>query len=67
MGFDLDQRFAFVNNPNARKKDNVKHPFHTPISVKEAIEHFVDLRGTLRKKTLKDLSEYCSDVTEKNK
>jgi NADPH-ferrihemoprotein reductase len=67
LGFDLNQRFAFINNPNAKKKDNVKHPFPTPITVREAIEHFVDLKGAIRKKTLKDLSTYCKDEEEKQK
>jgi len=56
-----------VTNPIAKKKENVKHPFPTPISVKDALEQFVDLRGTLKKKTLRDLSDYCKDEDEKKK
>lgn len=58
MKYDLNKKFVFVHNENSTKK-NVKHPFPTPITVREAIELFVDLKGPLRKKTLKDLSEYC--------
>lgn len=65
LGFDLNQRFAFVNNPHAKKKDNVKHPFPTPITIKEAIGSFVDLKGPIRKKLLKDLSGFCKDPVEK--
>jgi NADPH-ferrihemoprotein reductase len=67
LGYDLNQRFAFVTNPLAKKKDNAKHPFPSPITIREAIEHFVDLRGAIRKKTLKDLSAFCSDEDEKMK
>ncbi|MFS8160150.1 MAG: hypothetical protein ACMG6E_08055 [Candidatus Roizmanbacteria bacterium] len=67
LGYDLDQRFAFVTNPLAKKKDNVKHPFPSPITIREALEHFVDLRGAIRKKTLKDLSAFCTDDDEKMK
>jgi NADPH-ferrihemoprotein reductase len=67
LGISLEQKFIFINNPLAKKKENVKHPFLSPISVKEALEFFVDLRGPLRKKTLKDLSEFCEDKEEKEK
>jgi sulfite reductase alpha subunit-like flavoprotein len=67
LDLKLSEKFIFVNNPLAKKKDNVKHPFLTPMTVKDALEHFVDLRGALRKKTLKDLSEYCQDQEEKEK
>ena len=66
LELNLLSTFIFVNNPLAKKKDNVKHPFLTPTTVKEALENFVDLRGPLRKKTLKDLSEYCDDPEEKS-
>jgi len=57
LGYHLDQKFMFVSNPLSAKK-GAKHPFPTPISVRDALEKFVDLRGPLRKKTLKDLSAY---------
>jgi sulfite reductase alpha subunit-like flavoprotein len=63
----LDQRFALINNPNTVKKGTVKHPFNTPCTVREALEYFVDLRGPIMKKTLKDLSEYCVEPEEKAK
>jgi len=31
------------------------------------LEYFVDLRGAIRKKTLKDLSEHCKNEDEKNR
>lgn len=67
FGFKLDERFVFKNNPNSAKKGSLKHPFPTPITVREAIEYFVDLRGTIRKKTLKDISEHCKNETEKTR
>jgi NADPH-ferrihemoprotein reductase len=67
LGFDLDTKFVLVHNPKSTKKGTVKHPFPTPITVREALEYFVDLRGPIRKKTLKDLSECCRDETEKNR
>jgi len=51
LGFDLKQKFAFIPNPNSKKKD-AKHPFHSPITVKEALEYFIDFKGPIRKKTL---------------
>lgn len=36
-----------------------KHPFKTPCTVFEAMKKFVDLRGAVSKKMLKELSTHC--------
>ena len=56
IGMDLDSKFIFETNPNCQKKGPSKHPFPTPISVREALQNFVDLVGPIRKKTIKDIS-----------
>ena len=65
LGYESDQKFAFINNPLSNKKGTIKHPFATPMTVRDAIEYFVDLRGPLMKRTVKDLSDYCNDPNEK--
>lgn len=66
LGFKLETKFGFKANP-ANAKRAVKHPFPTPTTVENALRHYVDLRGTLRKKLLADLSPYCEDETEKQR
>ncbi len=65
LDLSLGSQFAFVKNENSKKADSAKHPFPTPITVREALEYFVDLRGPIRKKLLKDLSEHAGDQEEK--
>eukprot|EP00347_Sterkiella_histriomuscorum_P023964 403332775 len=67
LGVELDSMFVFKSNPNNTKKTAIKHPFPTPISINQALTEFVDLRGPLRKKMLKDLSVHCEDDREKEK
>ena len=54
----------FIFEENSDKK-GVKHPFKTPCSIYTAMKQFVDLRGSVSKKTIKNLSDYCSDPKEK--
>jgi hypothetical protein len=56
IGADLDQWFVLKKNPKSTKKGNLKHPFPTPLSVRDALLNFVDLRGYVSKKTLEDLA-----------
>lgn len=42
-----------------------KHPFKTPTTVFVAMKSFVDLRGAVSKKMLKELSTHCSSDEEK--
>lgn len=67
LGYNLNQRFVFKANPNSAKKGNAKHPFPTPTTVREALLKFVDLKGPIRKKLLKDISVHCTDEDEKQK
>ena len=67
LGWKLDQKFILKTNPNSNKKGTIKHPFPSPITVREALEYFVDLRGAIMKKTLKDMAEHCSNETDKNR
>lgn len=67
LGWSLDQKFVFQANPNSAKKGTLKHPFMTPSTIREALQYFVDLRGALRKKTLKDISVHCHDKAEQDR
>lgn len=67
LGVDLDKKFVFKTNPNSNKKGVVKHPFPTPITIKDALSDFVDLKGAVGKKAVKDLANYCTDEEEKQK
>jgi sulfite reductase alpha subunit-like flavoprotein len=58
---------VFVSNPLSSNKGAAKHPFPSPISIGDALQNFVDLRGPIRKKMLKDLSNFCSNPEEKMK
>lgn len=60
-----EDSFVFKPNPEYSKKGSLKHPFPTPITFREAISQFVDLTGPLRKKTVKDLSQYSKNEEEK--
>mmetsp|Transcript_10322 Transcript_10322/g.8877 ORF Transcript_10322/g.8877 Transcript_10322/m.8877 type:complete len:196 (+) Transcript_10322:1031-1618(+) len=44
-----------------------KHPFPTPLSVRSYLTYFCDLHGALKKKQLKELSEFCSNPDKKSK
>jgi NADPH-ferrihemoprotein reductase len=65
LGVSLNLQFVFKPNPHNTKKSSVKYPFPTPCSIKTALTDFVDLRGPLRKKMLKDLAVHCEDEEEK--
>lgn len=65
LGSDLDQRFIFKANPDGKRGSAAKHPFPTPVSIYDALTRYVDMRGSLRKKLLSDLSGHCTDEVEK--
>lgn len=44
-----------------------KFPFETPCSAFEAIKKFVDLKGSVAKKTMKNFAAYCLLESEKAK
>lgn len=67
IGADLDQWFILKKNPKSTKKGIAKHPFPSPISVREALQNFVDLRGPVSKKSLKDLAALATDESEQRR
>ena len=54
-------------NPKSNKKGNLKHPFPSPCTVRHALLNFVDLRGYISKKTIKDLAQFATDESEKQR
>ena len=44
-----------------------KYPFPTPCTAYQAVKQFIDLRGALTKKTVKNFAPYCTDPSEKEK
>lgn len=60
QGYDLELSFQF----NSSK---IQHPFPTPITVREALTKYCDLTTLVRKKTLKKLSQFTSNLEEKQK
>ena len=64
---NLKDTFAFVPNPEKQSRGNIKHPFKTPCTVREALECYVDLHGFVQKKTIKTLANFCTVPAEKDK
>ena len=63
----VDAEKQFVFEENLPEKKATKYPFVTPCSIFQAIKLFVDLRGSVSKKTLKNFAVYCQDPKEKEK
>ena len=57
-------QYTFVQNPSVAKKTAAKHPIPTPFTPFDAIKKFIDLRGALVKKTLKNLAPFCKDKSD---
>ena len=62
-----DRQKQFVFQSNVAEAKGVKHPFPTPCTVFDAVKRFVDLSGSVSKKTLKSFSGYCLDPKEKQR
>lgn len=56
--YDLELTFQFL--PITGKK----HPFPTPLTVGEALTKYCDLTSLIRKKTIKSLAKFASDLGE---
>ncbi|KAK9889638.1 hypothetical protein WA026_007015 [Henosepilachna vigintioctopunctata] len=61
---NLDQVFSLINTDEDSSK---KHPFPCPCSYRTALTHYLDITGNPRTHVLKELAEYCSDPTDKEK
>ncbi|CAH1100164.1 unnamed protein product [Psylliodes chrysocephalus] len=61
---DLNTIFTLINTDEESSK---KHPFPCPCSYRTALLHYLDITSNPRTHVLKELSEYCSDQTEKDK
>ncbi|XP_025834314.1 NADPH--cytochrome P450 reductase isoform X2 [Agrilus planipennis] len=61
---DLETIFTLTNTDEESSK---KHPFPCPCSYRTALSHYLDITNNLRTHVLKELSEYCSDPSEKEK
>ena len=68
---DVSLLLNHLNIENAEKcfflKSGQKHPFKTPCSIKYAFKHYVDLRGPISKKTIRNLAPYCVNPIEKKR
>lgn len=64
LGFNLDEQFVFIQNVDSVKKAK-KHPFPTPCSIRDALTKFVDIKGTLKGRTIQDLSSFADDEQDK--
>ncbi|CDW71895.1 nadph--cytochrome p450 reductase [Stylonychia lemnae] len=65
LKIDINKKFILKTNPNSSKKGSIKHPFPTPATVQQALQDYIDLKGKVGKKTLKDLSNHATDTSEK--
>ena len=59
---EREKSFWFVPSTKAAKL-----PFETPCTPFEAIKKFVDLKGTVAKKTMKNFASYCVSEVDKSK
>ena len=57
---DYHKEIHLVINDTNTKKSAAKHPFATPCTLFNAVKQFVDLRGSVAKKTIKNFSSYCT-------
>jgi len=62
---DAERQFVFEESSPDKK--GTKYPFVTPCSIFKSIKQFVDLRGSVSKKTLKNFAVYCNDPKEKDR
>ena len=65
IGVKGDQTFRLIPS-----NDSVKLPFpqeHQQFTVFEAVKKFVDLRGTIAKKTLKSFAPFCENKDQADK
>jgi len=67
LGYDLEDKIVLEENKDLKHKIKFKHPFPSPISVRTYLTKFCDIQGTLRKKTLKEISEFVGDSEVKRK
>jgi len=67
LGLNLDEVFTLEENEDVDKKIKFKFPFPTPCSVRTFLTKFCDLHSPIRKKQLKDLSEFCAKPEDKAK
>jgi NADPH-ferrihemoprotein reductase len=66
LGLNLSDVFAIEKNPE-NEQGNFKHPIPSPISIETYLTKFCDLQGSMRKKQLKDLAQFCKNEDNKNK
>ena len=67
LDYSLDDKIVLEENKDFQGKLKFKHPFPSPLSVQNFLIKFCDLHGPLRKKTLKDISEFVIDPEAKKK
>lgn len=64
LGLELDQIIHFEREIQHENPAQIKLPFPTPITVRDALTKFCDLTGELKKKTLTDLSKFAKNEAE---
>jgi NADPH-ferrihemoprotein reductase len=67
LGLNLGDVFTIEKNPEDEKSGSFKHPIPSPISVETYLTKFCDIQGSLKKKQLKDLAQFCQNEDKKNK
>ena len=67
LGYSLNDKIVLEENKDFQGKLKFKHPFPSPLSIKNFLMKFCDLHGPLRKKTLKEVSEFVSDAEARKK
>ena len=63
LGYDLDAVFRL--KPSSKKKNDFKHLFPTPCTVRECLARYCDLTMAPRRSELKVLANYARDPTDK--
>lgn len=63
-GMNLDTIFTLTNTDEESTK---KHPFPCPCSYRTALTHYLDITSNPRTHILKELAEYTSDPTDKER
>ena len=64
---NADRHKSFVFQSNVGGAKSIKHPFPTPCTVSDAMKRFVDLSGSVSKKTLNSFAGHCLDPKEKDR